>query len=93
MVQRFTSSMHLNFPLSFFSSWTSKSTLLKQVAKPITEINGFVITCAFDRTGSPDTVIASAFDRFFGESLPCSILDVNDSIRCSIRETLDEHVQ
>jgi serine/threonine protein kinase len=70
-----------------------KTALLQQIAKPIAQLNGFAITCNFGRTTSPDTVLASAFNGFFGECLPCSNSDVNESIRCSIRDVLGEHIK
>ena len=74
-------------------SFHSKTTLLKQIDKPISESNGFCIKCNFDRTVSPDTVLASAFNKFFLENLPCSNSNVNESIRSSIHKTLGEHVK
>jgi hypothetical protein len=70
-----------------------KTTLLKQVAKPVAESNGFMITCNFDRTVSPDTVLASALNNFFGESLTCVNTEVTGSMRSRIRATLGEHVR
>ena len=72
---------------------SGKTTLLRQITKPIAESNGFCIQCNFDRTVSPDTVLASAFNRFFLENLLYSNSNVNKSIRSSIRKTLGEHVK
>mmetsp|Transcript_1921 Transcript_1921/g.4149 ORF Transcript_1921/g.4149 Transcript_1921/m.4149 type:complete len:1254 (-) Transcript_1921:1038-4799(-) len=46
---------------------TGKTALLNQIKRPLSDAGGFMIRGKFDKTKSPNTVIFSAFDTFFGE--------------------------
>ena len=72
---------------------SGKTTLLKQIIKPVIEIDGFVIRCNFDSTASPDTVIANAFNTFFGNLLNSNEHSVKDSIKKNIREILGQRIE
>ena len=72
---------------------SGKTALLKQITKPIIEIDGFVIRCNFESTDSPDTVIVSAFNTFFGNLLNSDKQSVKDSIKRNIRETLGPRIE
>ena len=44
-----------------------KSTLVKQIKKPLADKNGFFIEGKFDNSARPDKVLASALDSFFAD--------------------------
>lgn len=70
-----------------------KTTLPRQIVKPITESNGFVIRCNFDRTLLPDTVIAYAFNLFFGNLLTSDNKLAKESIKRNINDSLDQYIE
>lgn len=69
-----------------------KTSLLQRINEPITESNGFVIRCSFDRTASPDTAIVSALNTFFGNLLYNDNQCTKESIKGNIREKLGSHI-
>ena len=52
-----------------------------------------VIRCCFDRTASPDTVIISAMNTFFGNLINSDNQCTKESIKSNIRETLGKHIE
>lgn len=45
----------------------SKTALLNQIKRPLSDAGGFMIRGKFDKKTSPNTVVFSALDAFFGE--------------------------
>jgi predicted ATPase len=70
-----------------------KTTLLRQLTNPLTESNGYMITCKFDQTGPPDCVIANAFDAFFEQIVLSGDPHTKEDIKSCIEEALGEDVQ
>jgi len=57
---------NLSIHLLFFDLVFRKSTLVNQIKKPLSDINGCFVEGKFDKSILPDTVLASALNSFFG---------------------------
>lgn len=69
----------------------SKSTLVKQIKKPLTEKNGFYVEGKFDKSTRPDKVLASALDSFFAD-VTASNVGENASISMLMRWRISDAV-
>lgn len=61
-----SNSSAFSIPLHLFYR---KSSLVHQMKKPIETVNGYFIEGKFDKLSRPDTILASAFNTFFGNLL------------------------
>jgi hypothetical protein len=72
-------------------SMNRKSALLKQINKPISEVNGCVIDCKFDQTAThQDSALASTFDTFFGRVVESSDVSFRTNLKVCIQSELGE---
>lgn len=78
--------------LVWFIRLSRKTTLLKQITKPLSDMNGYMIVCKFDQTAPADTILASSFDSFFENVIESSNVRVVENIKLCIEEALGEHV-
>lgn len=64
--------------------------MLKQVAKPLKQSNGYMIVCKFNQTEPPDTILSSGFDSFFEHVIKSDNEDVKANIKSRIEKILGE---
>lgn len=72
---------------------TGKTTLLRQIDKPLGAAKGYMICCKFDRTSPPDTVLVIAIDAFFGGLLNSDNLEAKTDMRLRIEGAVGDHVR
>jgi hypothetical protein len=60
--------------------------LLKQISKPLSQPNGYMMLCKFNQSDPPDTIFLLGFDLFF-ESV---LLDGNDEVIQSMKSRIEE---
>jgi len=67
---------------------TGKSTLVKQIKKPLTDLNGCFIEGKFDKSARPDTVLAAALNSFFGDVLKTNHGSIHMSMKWRIHDAI-----
>ena len=62
--------------------------LVKQIKKPLTDLNGCFIEGKFDKSARPDTVLAAALNSFFGDVLKTNHGSIHMSMKWRIHDAI-----